>query len=79
MAHLKGPEIVIDEIAYDCSSRAHEHPGGDSVTRSFGDHDCSWQFWRFYNKDMAEYRQVLRIGKTQGVERAQEVFPTMGV
>jgi cytochrome b involved in lipid metabolism len=67
MAHLKGTGIVVDEIAYDCSSWADEHPGGDSMIQSFGDQDCSWQFWHLHNKDMAKYRQALRIGKTQGV------------
>ena len=61
--------IVVDEVVYDCSTWVDEHPGGDSVIRSFGGQDCSWQFWRFHNnKDMANYGLALRIGRTQGVE-----------
>jgi cytochrome b involved in lipid metabolism len=60
--------IVVDEVVYDCSTWADEHPGGDSVIRNFGGQDCSWQFWRFHNKkDMAKYGVALRIGRTEGV------------
>jgi hypothetical protein len=35
--------IVIDNIVYDCSEFALEHPGGESVILSFIGEDCSWQ------------------------------------
>lgn len=33
--------IVIDTVVYDCSSFVGEHPGGETVIRSFGGQSCS--------------------------------------
>lgn len=61
--------IVIDKIVYDCTNFIHEHPGGDTVIRSFIGEDSSWQFWRFHSRSvMDNYGRPLRIGRTEGVE-----------
>lgn len=61
--------IVIDDIIYDCTGFIHEHPGGDTVIRSFIGEDCSWQFWRFHSRSiMDNFGQHLRIGRTKGIE-----------
>ena len=61
--------IVIDNIVFDCSDFASEHPGGESVFVSFLGEDCSWQFWRLHSKNvMEQYGRALRIGRTEGVK-----------
>lgn len=60
--------IVIDDIVYDCTLFAEQHPGGRRVLEFFNGTNCSWQFWRFHSKkDMEEYGRSLRIGCTSGV------------
>jgi cytochrome b involved in lipid metabolism len=61
--------IVIDNIVYDCSVFVNDHPGGDTVIKSFVGSDCSWQFWRFHGKEhLEEFGKGLRIGRTSGVQ-----------
>jgi cytochrome b involved in lipid metabolism len=61
--------IVVDHIVYDCSGFIDDHPGGRQVIVSFVGEDCSWQFWRFHNKEiMQQYGRPLRIGRTQDVK-----------
>jgi cytochrome b involved in lipid metabolism len=61
--------IVIDQIVYDCSEFAYEHPGGESVILSFVGEDCSWQFWRLHSKSLMEqYGRALRVGRTEGIQ-----------
>lgn len=60
--------IVVDNIVYDCTDFIEEHPGGDTVLRSFIGEDCSWQFWRFHSKMiMEEWGRPLRVGRTEGI------------
>lgn len=60
--------IVIDNIVYDCTKFADEHPGGSTVIESFSGEDCSWQFWRFHRKDhLREFGRPLRVGRANGV------------
>lgn len=68
--------IVIDNIVYDCTNFIKEHPGGDTVIRSFIGEDCSWQFWRFHSKrTMEEWGRPLRVGRTEGVANRFEEPP----
>jgi hypothetical protein len=61
--------IVIDNVVYDCSEFAADHPGGESVILSFIGEDCSWQFWRLHSKSvMEQYGRELRIGRTEGIK-----------
>lgn len=61
--------IVVDDIVYDCTEFALEHPGGETVIGSFKGQDCSWQFWRFHNAaHMRDSGSPLRVGRTKGVE-----------
>jgi cytochrome b involved in lipid metabolism len=61
--------LVVDSIVYDCTGFVHEHPGGKVVIESFSGQDCSWQFWRFHNKEhMARHGTQLRVGRTNNVE-----------
>jgi cytochrome b involved in lipid metabolism len=61
--------IVVDNIIYDCTDFASEHPGGSSIIKGFGGKDCSWQFWRFHSRaHMEEFGKTLRVGRTKGVE-----------
>jgi len=61
--------IVIDGIVYDCTNFIHEHPGGDTVIRSFIGEDSSWQFWRFHSRSIMENSgRPLRIGRTEGIQ-----------
>ncbi|KAJ5209769.1 hypothetical protein N7449_004148 [Penicillium cf. viridicatum] len=60
--------IVVDNIVYDCTEFIKEHPGGDTVIRSFIGEDCSWQFWRFHSKAIMEkWGRPLRVGRTKGI------------
>ncbi|KAJ5974111.1 hypothetical protein N7481_011321 [Penicillium waksmanii] len=60
--------IVVDNIVYDCTKFIKEHPGGDTVIRSFIGEDCSWQFWRFHSKTIMEkWGRYLRVGRTEGI------------
>ncbi|KAK3617025.1 hypothetical protein LTR56_025569 [Elasticomyces elasticus] len=60
--------IVVDNVVFDCTEFASEHPGGRTVIESFTGEDCSWQFWRFHNKShMRKDGLPLRIGRTEGV------------
>lgn len=61
--------LVIDDIVYDCTQFATDHPGGSDVLESFNGSNCSWQFWRFHGKkEMSESGRPLRIGTTKGVK-----------
>jgi cytochrome b involved in lipid metabolism len=61
--------VVVDNIVYDCTDFAHEHPGGETVINSFSGQDCSWQFWRFHNSThMRESGRPLRVGRTSGIK-----------
>ena len=61
--------IVVENIVYDCTNFIEEHPGGDTVIRSFVGEDCSWQFWRFHSKAvMNQWGRPLRVGRTQGID-----------
>jgi len=61
--------IVIDNIVFDCSEFALEHPGGEDVILSFVGEDCSWQFWRLHGKSvMDQYGRGLRVGRTAGIK-----------
>jgi cytochrome b involved in lipid metabolism len=61
--------IVVDNIVYDCTTFLHEHPGGNTVIESFAGQDCSWQFWRFHNRQhMRDSGLGLRVGRTEGVK-----------
>ena len=61
--------IVVNNIVYDCTDFIQEHPGGDTVIRSFVGEDCSWQFWRFHSKKiMDQWGRTLRVGRTEGIE-----------
>lgn len=61
--------IVVDNIVYDCTDFALDHPGGAGVIQSFGGKDCSWQFWRFHNDvHMKDFGRELRIGRTEGIK-----------
>jgi cytochrome b involved in lipid metabolism len=60
--------IVVDNIVYDCTDFATEHPGGRDVIESFCGEDCSWQFWRFHNRRlMQEFGHPLRVARTKDV------------
>jgi cytochrome b involved in lipid metabolism len=60
--------IVVDNIVYDCTKFIKEHPGGDTVIRSFIGEDCSWQFGRFHSKAIMEkWGRPLRVGRTEGI------------
>ena len=38
------------------------------MIENFVGKDCSWQFWRFHNKQiMEEWGRRLRVGRTEGV------------
>ena len=61
--------IVIDQVVYDCTDFAPEHPGGEDVIMSFIGEDCSWQFWRLHGKSvMEQYGRALRVGRTEGIK-----------
>lgn len=61
--------IVVNDIIYDCTAFLKDHPGGDTVIKSFIGEDCSWQFWRFHSQAlMDQYGRSLRVGRTKGVE-----------
>jgi cytochrome b involved in lipid metabolism len=60
--------IVVDNIVYDCTKFIKEHPGGETVIRSFIGEDCSWQFWRFHSEAiMVKWGGPLRVGRTEGI------------
>ncbi|KAI9039879.1 cytochrome b5-like heme/steroid binding domain-containing protein [Aspergillus affinis] len=60
---------VVNNIVYDCTDFIQQHPGGDTVIRSFVGEDCSWQFWRFHSKEiMDQWGRPLRVGRTEGAE-----------
>lgn len=68
--------LVIDNIVYDCTQFADEHPGGRQVLESFRGQDCSWQFWRFHSKDvMAQWGRPLRVARTEGVKNRWKERP----
>lgn len=68
--------IVIDNIVYDCTNFIHEHPGGDTVIRSFIGEDCSWQFRRLHSgRAMEEYGRPLRVGRTEGIQNRFKEIP----
>lgn len=68
--------IVIDNVVFDCTNFAHDHPGGRQVIESFSGQDCSWQFWRFHSKDlMREWGRALRVGRTEGVKNRWKERP----
>ena len=68
--------LVIDNIVYDCTQFADEHPGGRQVLESFRGQDCSWQFWRFHSKDvMARWGRSLRVARTEGVKNRWKERP----
>jgi cytochrome b involved in lipid metabolism len=68
--------LVVDNIVYDCTEFALEHPGGAEVLASFCGKDCSWQFWRFHNEDiLLEFGRLLRIGRTEGIENPFPELP----
>ena len=67
--------IVIDDIVYDCTEFAAEHPGGQEVLQPFKGHDCSWQFWRFHGKHEMAQAKELRVGRTSGVKNKFEERP----
>ncbi|GKZ23785.1 hypothetical protein AbraIFM66951_004627 [Aspergillus brasiliensis] len=68
--------IVVDNIVYDCTEFINEHPGGDTVIRSFVGEDCSWQFWRFHDKAiMEQWGRPLRVGRTEGVRNRFKEVP----
>lgn len=68
--------IVIDNIVYDCTNFIHEHPGGDTVIRSFIGEDCSWQFRRLHSRRaMEEYGRPLRVGRTEGIQNRFKEIP----
>lgn len=61
--------IVINNIVFDCSDFASDHPGGKDIILSFVGEDCSWQFWRLHSKSiMDQYGRGLRIGRTEGIK-----------
>lgn len=60
--------IVIDDIVYDCTNFAEEHPGGATILENFKGTDCTWQFWRFHSiNNLQTTGRGLRIGRTVGV------------
>ncbi|KAJ5611214.1 hypothetical protein N7510_007933 [Penicillium lagena] len=68
--------IVIDNIVYDCTNFIHQHPGGDTVIRSFVGEDCSWQFHRLHSRQtMEEYGRPLRVGRTEGIQNRFKEIP----
>ncbi|KAM3067059.1 hypothetical protein ACMFMG_011732 [Clarireedia jacksonii] len=68
--------IVVDNIVYDCTKFINEHPGGETVIRSFVGEDCSWQFWRFHDKViMEQWGQPLRVGRTEGIRNRFKEIP----
>ena len=73
--------IVIDNVVFDCSAFAFEHPGGENIINSFGGEECSWQFWRFHgNREMNDFGVKLRIGRTCGlVNRYKEPARYVGL
>lgn len=68
-SHAKGLAwIVVDNIVYDCTKFIKEHPGGETVIRSFIGENCSWQFWRFHSKTiMEQWGRSLRVGRTERI------------
>lgn len=59
--------IVVDNVILDCTEFISDHPGGEQVILSFVGEDCSWQFWRFHDRNiMEQYGKPLRIGRTDG-------------
>jgi len=61
--------LVIDDIVYDCTDFVDDHPGGETVIRSFGGRSCSWQFWRIHTTShLRQYGLRMRVGRTEGVE-----------
>ncbi|OJJ69692.1 hypothetical protein ASPBRDRAFT_46049 [Aspergillus brasiliensis CBS 101740] len=68
--------IVVDNIVYDCTKFINEHPGGETVIRSFVGEDCSWQFWRFHEQAiMEQWGRPLRVGRTEGVRNRFKEIP----
>lgn len=68
--------IVVDKIVYDCTKFIREHPGGETVIRSFVGEDCSWQFWPFHDKGiMEEWGRPLRVGRTEGIGNRFKEIP----
>ncbi|KAF7955249.1 uncharacterized protein EAE97_000508 [Botrytis byssoidea] len=66
-SEVGGLLIVIDEVVYDCTEFATEHPGGEGIVEGFAGSECSWQFWRFHGKKEMEVGWILRVGRTKGV------------
>lgn len=70
------PWVVVDNIVYDCTNFIDQHPGGDTVIRSFIGEDCSWQFWRFHDKEtMQQFGRPLRVGRTEGIKNRFKELP----
>ncbi|KAJ5758785.1 hypothetical protein N7520_005941 [Penicillium odoratum] len=68
--------IVVDTVIYDCTQFIDEHPGGETVIRSFVGEDCSWQFWRFHDKAiMEQWGRPLRVGRTEGIRNRFKEMP----
>ena len=68
--------LVIDNIVYDCTSFADEHPAGAEILQPFRGSDCSWQFWRFHGRQqLVDFGKPLRIGVTKGVKNRFEEQP----
>lgn len=68
--------LVIDNVVYDCTAFASEHPGGSKVLQPFQGSDCSWQFWRFHGrKEMMEFGKLLRLGYTKGIQNKYKERP----
>ncbi|KAH8695459.1 cytochrome b5-like heme/steroid binding domain-containing protein [Talaromyces proteolyticus] len=63
--------LVIDDIVYDCSTFARQHPGGEAVLKNFGGKDCSWQYHKIHGMNSNKANKLLpklRIGRTKAVE-----------
>ncbi len=61
--------IVVDNTVLDVTQYICSHPGGQQIVRSFGGQECSWQWWRFYNRKVwNEVASTLRVGRTEGIE-----------
>src|SRR4051794_33309757 len=82
VAHLKRTGIVVEEIVYDCSSWADEHPGGESVIRSFGRSGLLMAVLVLPPQGHGPVRTGTEDWKDSGsgesISGAQEVFPTTG-
>ncbi|KAL7269671.1 hypothetical protein RUND412_007652 [Rhizina undulata] len=60
--------IVIDDIVYDVTYFMNDHPGGDRILKYFAGQNCSWQFWKFHNRNhLEEAGAAFRIGRTRGL------------